>query len=61
MEAKEKPTTKPDKESKANVVETLDAVDTFVADQDALSEIEKQAEKKSLKDLDNDLLDDIDC
>ena len=61
MEAKEKPTTKPDKESKANVVETLDAVDTFVADQDALSEIEKQAEKKSLKDLDNDLLDDTDC
>lgn len=61
MEAKEKPTTKPDKESKANVVETLDAVDTFVADQDALSEIEKQAEKKSLKDLDEDLLDDTDC
>lgn len=61
MEAKEKSTTKPDKESKANVAETLDAVDTFVADQDALSEIEKQAEKKSLKDLDNDLLDDTDC
>jgi hypothetical protein len=61
MEAKEKPTTKPDKESKANVAETLDAVDTFVADQDALSEIEKQAEKKSLKDLDEDLLDDTDC
>ena len=61
MEAKEKPTTKPDKESKANVAETLDAVDTFVADQDALSEIEKQAEKKSLKKLDKDLLDDTDC
>jgi hypothetical protein len=61
MEAKEKPTTKPDKESKANVAETLDAVDTFVADQDALSEIEKQAEKKSLKNLDKDLLDDTDC
>lgn len=61
MDAKEKPTTKPDKESKANIVETLDAVDTFVADQDALSEVEKQAEKKSLKDLDDDLLDDTDC
>jgi len=63
MEAKEKPTTKPDKESKANVVETLDAVDAFLGpDQsDALSAIEKQAEKKSLTDLDNDLLDDTDC
>jgi hypothetical protein len=61
MEAKDKPTTKPDKESKANVVDTIDAVDTFVADQDALSDIEKQADKKSLKDLDSDLLDDLDC
>ena len=61
MEAKEKPTTKPDKESKANVAETLDAVDTFVADQDALSEIEKQAKKKSLKKLDEDLYEDTYC
>ena len=62
MEAKEKPTTKIDKESKANVVDTLDSVDLFVADQEnALPAIEKAAEKKSLTDLDKDLLNDLDC
>lgn len=62
MEAKEKPTTKIDKESKANVVETLDSVDLFVADsENALPAIEKAAEKKSLTDLDKDLLNDLDC
>jgi hypothetical protein len=62
MEAKEKTATKIDKESKANVVETLDSVDLFVADEEnALPAIEKAAEKKSLTDLDEDLLNDLDC
>lgn len=62
MEAKDKPTTKPDKESKANVVDTIDAVDTFLEDTDgALSDVEKQADSKSLDKLDTDLLDDLDC
>ena len=62
MEAKEKTATKIDKESKANVIDTLDSVDLFVADQDnALPAIEKAAEKKSLTDLDKDLLNDLDC
>ena len=62
MEAKEKPTTKIDKESKANVIETLDSVDLFVADEEnALPAIEKAAENKSLTELDNDLLNDLDC
>ncbi len=62
MEAKDKPTTKLDKESKANVVNTIDAVDTFLEDTDgALSDVEKQADSKSLDKLDTDLLDDLDC
>jgi hypothetical protein len=57
MEAKDKPTTKPDKESKANVVDTIDAVDTFLEDKDdALSDVEKQADSKSLDTLKENLL-----
>jgi hypothetical protein len=46
---------------KGLVSETTDAVESFIKDASKLEEIEGKAAAKSLEDLDDELLDDVDC